>query len=277
MHINLEFDEFSQAFSIVLPYLKEIMGQDLAVNISDRTHFQSFADAATFHVPVKPGDEIPQGDPTRQAIKQGEQLMANVPAEVYGVPMKAVMTPIISDGNVVGCIGIARSRALEVEVIEMATNLDDSLQQASAAIQQIAASAGSVNENQQQLGAAVTQISEVTSRIHAVSELIKDIANQTNLLGLNASIEAARAGDAGRGFGVVAEEIRKLSDESQRAVTQIKDLAKQIDERIQAAKHLSSITTNASEEQAAAAQEITASIEDINSSAQLLGNIANNL
>lgn len=65
-------------------------------------------------------------------------------------------------------------------------------------------------------------------KINEAVNLIQDIAQQTNLLSLNASIEAARAGDSGRGFAVVAEEIRNLSEESSKGAEQIADIVSQL-------------------------------------------------
>lgn len=155
--------------------------------------------------------------------------------------------------------------------------LDDSLHQISATMEQLAASAGTVSENQSRLNGEISNVNTVTGEINDVMDLIKEIADETRLLGLNAAIEAARAGEAGLGFGVVAQEIRKLSADSKATVGKIKEFTNVIRNSVDRTVAMGQETSLNVDQQAAAIQEITASLEELTSMTEQLTALAREL
>ncbi|MHA2253576.1 MAG: methyl-accepting chemotaxis protein [Candidatus Kariarchaeaceae archaeon] len=134
-----------------------------------------------------------------------------------------------------------------------------------------------------QMGEADKVINAIIAQIQKNTEAVSQIALQTNILALNAGIEASRAGDYGRGFAVVAENVRKLSDESKLSAndisdvvetisTTLKELFNRIQDNIENVASVSEETAASAEEVAAAAEEMTSSMEEVSLLSQNLSN-----
>ncbi len=97
-------------------------------------------------------------------------------------------------------------------------------------VQQVVQSIGEVHEVSLQLKEDMVQLNERAQDISRIMGVISDIADQTNLLALNAAIEAARAGEAGRGFAVVADEVRKLAEKTMASTQDVSNAIRAIQE-----------------------------------------------
>lgn len=119
-----------------------------------------------------------------------------------------------------------RAVADGMKAMEIAASGEKSVQEAENVIR-------NATETVRQIADSINDLENSSSKIGAITNTITEIASKTNLLALNAAIEAARAGQQGKGFTVLADEIRKLSEGSNKAAGEIKHLIKEIQGRIQ--------------------------------------------
>ena len=103
----------------------------------------------------------------------------------------------------------------------------------------------SIKDNVLDVGGNIEELSNMAENIGKITETIDEISEQTNLLALNAAIEAARAGEHGKGFAVVADEVRRLAERSAQATKEIGELIKNIQEKVE---NTTKVTENSIEE-----------------------------
>ncbi len=157
-----------------------------------------------------------------------------------------------------------------VSVEALASQLAENFIQVSKTLEELALSAQNITEQQQSLGEDISKVESVTSEISDITGSINKLADRTMMLGLNASIEAARLGNDGRGFAVVATQIRELSASSRKTSEDIKKLNDQINEYVVSTISNSRESLKTTEDQSAAMQELSATIQTMVAVAQSL-------
>ncbi|WP_338127812.1 methyl-accepting chemotaxis protein [Clostridium cochlearium] len=258
-------EEILEAFKIVLPYINSITPDDMAIVLTDLEKYIGYHNANEFTLDLSEGKPIKGIKTIEDCIKNKKDISDSVPPEVYGRTLKTLFTPIYGVNNeVIGTLSSGIDFENNSKLVESVSNLAEVIKQITESINQVAQSAGSLADSGQDSIEKVNELTNKQKDTAQILQIIKNIASQTNLLGLNAAIEASRAGENGRGFAVVATEVRKLSEQSQESVKNIEAILKEMTDSVNDINNTIGNVGAISQEQAAATEEILSSTEEIN-------------
>ncbi len=200
-----------------------------AQSLTDAEASRSEADSLASEVQEKAASEAEQRQRSLEIIDQLHDRTASIvealeqTATGLGACAQTVQGQMVASKDKTETISTNAGQAAEsiALVATASTQLDQSIGDISTRLEASRKRSQDGAENAEAAMVTVRSLVERADAIHRVIELISDIAEQTNLLALNATIEAARAGEAGRGFAVVASEVKSLAEQTGKATEEI--------------------------------------------------------
>ncbi|MDX8045354.1 methyl-accepting chemotaxis protein [Gracilibacillus sp. S3-1-1] len=268
-----------QAVVNIAPIIKETIGPTSAMAIIDTEKFVYFEPSTVLNLDVAVGTPaIPDIEQYARAIKGEKFSDTTLDPTIFGAPVVTDILPIKDDNNeIVGLLSLSRTLEHKVRIdkeMESINNLIDGLQ---GKVQHVAAQAEELSATSNEISDRATHANDNSKHIGEVVQLIDQISNQTNLLGLNAAIEAARSGEAGKGFSLVADKIRKLSDNTRNAVktidTSVNEIRSSMENLTLSIKEVSS----SSEEQSKIMVEFMDDIQNLDNKSKKIVSLMKNI
>ncbi|MBW6409286.1 methyl-accepting chemotaxis protein [Clostridium weizhouense] len=271
---KIEDNQLMQAFYTLMPYFKYYFDDELIFTISNTEKFLLVKDSENLKMQSKTGDLIPNGCAADVCLKAKKQVSVLVPEDVFGVPLKTIAIPVFENNKMAGTIVIGMSVERKEKMADMSNNLSESLGQIGSNLSDMASGLQKISETNADIEKFIKITNDNYKKTDDVLKFIESIAKQTNLLGLNAAIESARAGEYGKGFSVVSNEIRKLSQSSSQSINEINQILSDIQNSINKIYNRFNASNSLLDRQASGLEEITATVQELNSTAELLKEFA---
>jgi len=269
-------NDILECLNRALPYFHKMIPLDNMIALSNTEKYLNSVESEKTRLPFNViGKPLPPGDALTEAVRTGHQIVMTVPTEVFGFSFKAFSFPVKDDnGKVIGGIGLALNLETQNLLTDTAQSLSASSQEVTATTEELSAAAMKLAQELEGIKARGERVLEEIQKTDEILKFINDLAANSNLLGINAAIEAARAGEQGRGFAVVAEEIRKMATNSASSIKDIKEIVSSI--RDESTKLINQViqASGLGESQAAASEQITASMSELALSAENIMKVA---
>lgn len=213
------------------PEIMDLFTGDASISITDNETVVYYKPGVQIDLKIPPGTPVNTKMISYRAMVKKQRLVERMDNTLWGIPFVAVAIPLYDENNqVIGSVCIQENVEKHDTLKKVADKLSENISVLASTSQEISAQTEEVAAVCIELVGMVQNSKDKMRETDNIAEFIKSVASQTNLLGLNAAIESARVGDLGRGFGVVAQEIRKLASSSADSVKKIGSTMKDIQE-----------------------------------------------
>ncbi|NMM65011.1 methyl-accepting chemotaxis protein [Clostridium sp. P21] len=266
-----------QSFYNLIPYFKNYFDSELIFTISNTEKFLFVQDSENLKMASKTGDKVPKGCAADICLKEKKPISAVIPEEVFGVSLKTNAVPVFENNEIVGTMVIGMSLEKKKKVSSMVNSISESISQINDNLLNMSSGLQKISETNLDIQKFVKETNESSKETDEVLKFIQGVAKQTNLLGLNAAIESARAGEYGKGFSVVSNEIRRLSDSSRESINQINNILNTMQNSISEIYERFNGSNEILNKETAGMQQISAAVEELNSTATVLKDFADKL
>lgn len=259
-----------QSFYNLIPYFQYYFNDELIFTISNTERFLFVQDSERLKMAAKTGDEIPKGCAADICLREKKPICAIIPEEVFGISLKTNAVPVFEDNKIVGTMVIGVSLEKKKRVSNMVGSISASIEQINDNLMNMSSGLQQISETNMDIQKFVKETNESSKETDEILSFIQGISKQTNLLGLNAAIESARAGEYGKGFSVVSNEIRRLSDSSGESIKQINTILNNMQNSISEIYERFNNSNEILQKETAGIQQVSAAVEELNSTAATL-------
>jgi hypothetical protein len=219
--------------------------------------------------------EIASAGLVKEVLTQGKLLKKIVPETVYGVKLKAIMTPVCDDdGIVLGVIGTASNMKTQDTLHLASQSIAATSEEITATTEELAGSAVKLAESLMSIKENLEKITNEITKTNDILKFVNGMANSSSMLGINAAIEAAKAGEQGQGFRVVADKIREMAVKSSVSVDDISKIIRTIQNETRNLLKTISVATDMGQQQAAATEEIESAMQQLSIAASEIEGVA---
>ncbi|SPF31365.1 Methyl-accepting chemotaxis protein [Candidatus Desulfosporosinus infrequens] len=263
--MNLE-----QAVTIA-PFLHQLYEQDITVLVVNTEHVIKTNINPDLDIGVHEGDALSEKSGAYKALSTGKRVVARVNNKaLFKIPYIAIAAPLFDNNKAVGAISVIISTEKYDKLVTIGEEVLSAIEEVFATSENLSAQSEELAATAKDMNSETVQVLNDITHVSSIASTIKSISKQSNILGINASIESARAGENGLGFKVVAEEVRKLAEHTKGSATNIEDDIKRVKDSVNSLIDSVAQLSVVSESQAVGATELTKALGYISQLAQNL-------